>query len=112
MSFETITTEVTDGILTLTLNRPEMLNAFNQTMMAEMIAAFDEADADDDVRAIIVTGAGRGFCAGADLSSGGDTFDSEAREDRAGGLQPDSSVSTRATESLAEGRQRVRGEST
>ena len=67
MSYETITTEVTDGILTLTLNRPEMLNAFNQTMLSEMIAAFDEADADDDVRAIIVTGAGRGFCAGADF---------------------------------------------
>lgn len=89
MSFETITTEVTDGILTLTLNRPEMLNAFNQTMQQEMVAAFDEADADDAVRAIIVTGAGRGFCAGADLSSGGDTFDADAREDRAGGLQPD-----------------------
>ena len=89
MSFETITTEVTDGILTLTLNRPEMLNAFNQTMLQEMVAAFDEADADDAVRAIIVTGAGRGFCAGADLSSGGDTFDADAREDRAGGLQPD-----------------------
>ena len=58
MSFETITTEVTDGILTLTLNRPEMLNAFNQIMLSEMIAAFDEADADDNVRAIIVTGAG------------------------------------------------------
>jgi len=89
MSFETITTEVTDGILTLTLSRPEMLNAFNQTMLQEMVAAFDEADADDAVRAIIVTGAGRGFCAGADLSSGGDTFDADAREDRAGGLQPD-----------------------
>lgn len=89
MSFETITTEVTDGILTLTLNRPEMLNAFNQTMLSEMIAAFDEADADDNVRAIIVTGAGRGFCAGADLSSGGNTFDADARDDRAGGLQPD-----------------------
>ncbi len=89
MSYETITTEVKDGILTLTLNRPEMLNAFNHTMLTEMIAAFDEADADDDVRAIIVTGAGRGFCAGADLSSGGSTFDADARDDRAGGLQPD-----------------------
>ncbi len=89
MTFETITTEVADGIMTLTLNRPEMLNAFNGTMLKEMIAAFDEADADDAVRAIIVTGAGRGFCAGADLSSGGDTFDADARDDRAGGLQPD-----------------------
>ena len=89
MSFETITTEVEDGILTLTLNRPEILNAFNQTMMNEMIEAFDQADADDDVRAIIVTGAGRGYCAGADLSSGGDTFDADSRADRASGLQPD-----------------------
>ncbi len=89
MSFETITTEVSDGILTLTLNRPEILNAFNQIMLQEMITAFDEADADDEVRAIIVTGAGRGFCAGADLSSGSDTFDADARDDRSGGLQPD-----------------------
>ncbi|HEY5646489.1 MAG TPA: crotonase/enoyl-CoA hydratase family protein, partial [Pseudomonadales bacterium] len=71
------------GVLTLTLNRPEILNAFNQTMMSEMIAAFDEADANDDVRAIIITGSGRGFCAGADLSSGGDTFNADAR-----GTQP------------------------
>ena len=63
MTYETITTEVADGIMTLTLNRPEMLNAFNQTMLKEMIAAFDEADDNDAVRAIIVTGAGRGFCA-------------------------------------------------
>jgi enoyl-CoA hydratase/carnithine racemase len=89
MSFETITTEVSDGILTLTLNRPEKLNAFNHTMLTEMISAFDQADDDDDVRAIIVTGAGRGFCAGADLSSGGDTFDADARSDRKTGLQPD-----------------------
>jgi len=79
MSYETITCAVEDGVLTLTLNRPEILNAFNGTMMNEMIAAFDEADANDDVRAIIVTGAGRGFCAGADLSSGGDTFNADAR---------------------------------
>lgn len=89
MSFETITTDVTDGILTLTLNRPEILNAFNHTMLKEMLEVFDEADANDDVRAIIVTGAGRGFCAGADLSAGGDTFDADARGDRASGVQPD-----------------------
>ena len=89
MSFETITTDVEDGILTLTLNRPEILNAFNHTMLREMIEVFDQADADDDVRAIIVTGAGRGYCAGADLSSGGDTFDADSRGDRASGLQPD-----------------------
>ena len=58
----------------ITLNRPERLNAFTGQMRAEMIDAFDRADADDDVRAIIVTGAGRGFCAGADLGKGADTF--------------------------------------
>ena len=89
MSFKTITCEVEDGIFTLTLNRPEILNAFNRDMLDEMIEAFDQADADDDVRAIIVTGAGRGFCAGADLSSGGDAFDADARSDRESGLQPD-----------------------
>ncbi len=72
--YETIRTELADGVLVLTMNRPEILNAFNGKMHAEMVDAFDRADADDAVRAIVVTGAGRGFCAGADLSSGGDTF--------------------------------------
>ncbi len=63
-----------NGVLLITLNRPERLNAFNGQMMTEMMDAFDDADADDNVRAILVTGEGRGFCAGADLSSGGDTF--------------------------------------
>ncbi|MDZ7827882.1 MAG: enoyl-CoA hydratase-related protein, partial [Gammaproteobacteria bacterium] len=84
MAFETIRYEVEDGILTLTLNRPDRLNAFNGTMMNEMIEAFDRADADDAVRAIIVTGEGRGFCAGADLEKGGDTFDYDERDDREG----------------------------
>ena len=79
MAYETIKYEVAEHILTVTLNRPDKLNAFNATMMTELIDAFDKADADDDVRAIIVTGAGRGFCAGADLSSGADTFDRDAR---------------------------------
>jgi len=79
MPYETITYEVAEQILTLTLNRPDKLNAFTGQMMAEMIDAFDKADTDDDVRAIIVTGAGRGFCAGADLSSGANTFDRDAR---------------------------------
>jgi enoyl-CoA hydratase/carnithine racemase len=83
MAYETILYEVRDNILTITLNRPEKLNAFTGQMMTEMIDAFDRADADDDVRAIIVTGAGRGFCAGADLSAGARTFDPNApREDR------------------------------
>ncbi len=79
MDFEQIRYDVADGVLTITLNRPDRLNAFTHTMMEELIAAFDASDADDDVRAVIVTGAGRGFCAGADLSSGADTFDRDAR---------------------------------
>jgi enoyl-CoA hydratase/carnithine racemase len=79
MAYEQIKYEVEDRILTITLNRPDKLNAFTATMQAELIDAFDRADADDGVRAIIVTGAGRGFCAGADLSSGADTFDRDAR---------------------------------
>jgi enoyl-CoA hydratase/carnithine racemase len=79
MAYETITYEVAEQILTITLNRPGKLNAFNATMQRELIAAFDAADNDDQVRAIIVTGAGRAFCAGADLSSGADTFDRAAR---------------------------------
>jgi enoyl-CoA hydratase/carnithine racemase len=75
MDFETITSEVADGVLTITLNRPDRLNAFTAQMGRELIEAFDASDADDDVRAVIVTGAGRAFCAGADLGGGGDTFD-------------------------------------
>src|SRR5258708_35724260 len=79
MAYETIKYEVAEQILTITLNRPDKLNAFNGAMQKELIDAFDSADKDDNVRAIIVTGAGRGFCAGADLSSGADTFDRDAR---------------------------------
>jgi enoyl-CoA hydratase/carnithine racemase len=79
MTYETIKYEVDEQILTITLNRPDKLNAFNAMMQKELIDAFDQADKDDNVRAIIVTGAGRGFCAGADLSSGADTFDRDAR---------------------------------
>jgi enoyl-CoA hydratase/carnithine racemase len=82
MAYETLDYSVADHILTLTLNRPDKLNAFNGPMMNELLAAFDAADADDDVRAIIVTGAGRAFCAGADLAAGAKTFDYEARDDR------------------------------
>ncbi|ABS62472.1 Enoyl-CoA hydratase/isomerase [Parvibaculum lavamentivorans DS-1] len=82
MAYETIKYEVADNILTLTLHRPDKLNAFTGQMMFEMIDAFDKADADDDVRAIIVTGEGRAFCAGADLSAGAKTFDYAEREDR------------------------------
>jgi enoyl-CoA hydratase/carnithine racemase len=82
MEFEEIRYEAADGVLVITLDRPDRLNAFTPTMGRELIAAFDRADADDDVRAVIVTGAGRGFCAGADLGGGGQTFDSgEFRDD-------------------------------
>ena len=75
MEFETIGYEVAEGVLTITLNRPERLNAFTEAMGAELIEAFERADRDDEVRAVIVTGAGRGFCAGMDLGEGGATFD-------------------------------------
>jgi enoyl-CoA hydratase/carnithine racemase len=81
--FETLSYDVAGGIATITLDRPEKLNAFTSRMMLELIAAFDATDADDAVRAVIVTGAGRAFCAGADLGSGGNTFDYAARGDAA-----------------------------
>jgi enoyl-CoA hydratase/carnithine racemase len=87
MSFEQITseapqitTEVADRVLTITLNRPERLNAWTGQMGTELMQAFDRSDADDEVRVVIVTGAGRGFCAGADLGTGGDTFDYRKRD--------------------------------
>jgi enoyl-CoA hydratase/carnithine racemase len=67
--------EVSDGVATITLNRPDKLNALNAAMFHGLMAAFDAADADDAVRAVVVTGAGRAFCAGADLSGGAATFD-------------------------------------
>lgn len=77
--FETAKLDIADGVATLTLNRPDRMNAFNETMVRDMVAAFDITDANDDVRAVIVTGAGKAFCAGADLASAGDTFDYEKR---------------------------------
>jgi enoyl-CoA hydratase/carnithine racemase len=74
MNFEQIDYQVADRILTITLNRPDRMNACTAQMYEELIAAFDQADADDDVKAIIVTGAGRAFCAGADLERGADTW--------------------------------------
>src|SRR3954462_541791 len=79
MEFEQIRYEVADSVLTLTMNRPDRLNAWTPTMLAELLEAFDRSDADDDVRVVIVTGAGRGFCAGADLEAGGSTFDYRER---------------------------------
>jgi enoyl-CoA hydratase/carnithine racemase len=86
MAYEQLLYEVRDRILTITLNRPDRLNAFTPQMRQELIDAFDRADGDDDVRAIIVTGAGRSFCAGADLEAGADTFDYEIRD---GYLEPE-----------------------
>ena len=79
---ETTRYDVEDGIATITLHRPEKLNAYNGQMRVEIGLLFDETDADDAVRAVIVTGAGRAFCAGADLSSGGDTFDRKAPQNQ------------------------------
>jgi enoyl-CoA hydratase/carnithine racemase len=79
MEFEQIRYDVADSVLTITMNRPDRLNAWTPTMLTELLEAFDRADADDDVRVVIVTGAGRGFCAGADLEAGGSTFDYRER---------------------------------
>ena len=81
MRFEQITAELSDQVFTITLSRPERLNAFTTNMGDELRAAFDEADADDEVRAVIVTGAGRAFCAGADLERGSETFTKREHED-------------------------------
>ena len=74
MDYSDILYDVDGHIATITLDRPAQLNAFTNAMVREMIDAFNRADDDDDVRAVIVTGAGRGFCAGADLSAGAATF--------------------------------------
>ena len=74
MSYEEILYSVDGGVATITLHRPDKMNAFTNRMLKEIISAFDESDADDAVRAVIVTGSGKAFCAGADLSGGGETF--------------------------------------
>jgi enoyl-CoA hydratase/carnithine racemase len=75
MSYEQIAYDVADAVCTITLHRPDRLNAFTVGMARELVDAFGRADADDEVRAVVVTGAGRAFCAGADLGRGGATFD-------------------------------------
>lgn len=84
MSFQSIRYAVEDHVATITLNRPHRLNAFTLDMGEEIIATFDAADADDGVRAIIVTGEPPAFCAGADLSTGADTFNRVADETQSG----------------------------
>jgi enoyl-CoA hydratase/carnithine racemase len=86
VSYETLETSREDGVLVLTLSRPERLNALNPQMLEELLRVLDEIDADDAVRAVIVTGAGRAFCAGADLGGGGATFDTSRA---AGGVPRD-----------------------
>ena len=82
MKFETILYEVKDEILTITLNRPDRLNAWTLQMLNDLLTAFDHADADDGIGAIVITGAGRGFCAGADLSEGSGKTTFENSEDQ------------------------------
>ncbi|MEV0012014.1 enoyl-CoA hydratase-related protein [Streptomyces sp. NPDC051840] len=76
--FTQIRLRIADQIATITLDRPDRLNAFTRTMATELIAAFDATDTDDSVRAVVMTGSGRGFCAGADLEGGAATFDHRA----------------------------------
>lgn len=73
--------ELNGGVATITLNRPDAMNTFNNGILEGLGAAYQECDANDEVRAVVVTGAGKAFCAGADLSDGGHTFDSSERED-------------------------------
>jgi enoyl-CoA hydratase/carnithine racemase len=89
MDFEEIRYELDGHLATITLDRPDRLNAFTGTMARELIAAFDAADADDEVRAVIVTGAGRGFCSGADLGGGAGTFDWRERQEDGGEVPRD-----------------------
>ena len=87
MAYQTISTSLERGCFTVTLQRPERLNALSAQMLAEILRALDEADADDEVRVVLFTGAGRAFCAGADLGGGGGTFD--AGPDRSAGVPRD-----------------------
>jgi enoyl-CoA hydratase/carnithine racemase len=79
--FNSLLYSIEDGIATITLNRPEKLNALNSNMLDEMIAVFDHTDADDEVKVVIVTGSGRAFCAGADLSGGSGALDFDDEND-------------------------------
>jgi enoyl-CoA hydratase/carnithine racemase len=85
VTYETLQTDLQDGVLTLTLSRPDRLNALNQEMIDELLAVYDEVDANDEIRVVIVTGEGRGFCAGADLGGGGGTFDASGHSE----VEPD-----------------------
>ncbi|MFT4518464.1 MAG: enoyl-CoA hydratase/carnithine racemase [Halioglobus sp.] len=88
LTLETMRLELDEGVLTLVLNRPDRLNAFNSQMARDWFTALDRIDSDDAIRVVIVTGEGRGFCAGADLASGGSTFDPEPGKKAAGTQGP------------------------
>lgn len=94
MSYEQILYDVKDQVAVITLNRPEHLNAFTAQMMQEFLDALQKVEDNDDLRVSIVTGAGRGFCAGADLTGGGRTFDSSQREESSQTWQRDPGFST------------------
>jgi enoyl-CoA hydratase/carnithine racemase len=98
MQFTEIEYGVTDNIATITLNRPHKLNAGTRTMVRELLDAFDRADSDDGVRAVILTGRGRAFCAGADLSAGAKTFDYDRTQPR-----PDANVTGRSDSAPRDG---------
>ena len=87
MEYENIAWALEDGVATITLDRPERMNAWTPRMARELYEALDELDADDDVRAIVITGAGRAFCAGADLDPSGDTFAADGKWDLEPGLR-------------------------
>ena len=89
MAYEDIRFEVTDGVAVITLDRPDRLNAFTGTMGRELGEAYRRCDESDSIRAVVLTGAGRAFCAGADLAAGGDTFERRAESDfSAAGVEP------------------------
>ena len=107
MKFETILYEVKDEILTITLNRPDRLNAWTLQMLNNLLTAFDHADADDGIGAIVITGAGRGFCAGADLSEGaGSTFEGAENQPDLDELGDSGGAASTAPLSLFEARHR------
>ena len=92
MSYETLLYEVSEHVATITFNRPEKMNTWNAQVASELSEAMLKANTDDEVRAIVLTGAGRAFCAGADLERGGDTF---SNRDESGGRQSDEGRNTR-----------------
>lgn len=105
--FREIRYDVAERVATVTLHRPEKLNAFTTVMMREVIAAMDLADADDGVRAVVFTGSGRGFCAGADLASGGDTFDASAKSETVKSERTGTAGDENALEKIRDGGGRV-----